>query len=160
MEQSHFGPVSSLAQEAMLASLRWHCTVDARNGIDSNLPPLVSAFVSRKRECISQFQVIKPGLFIVIEGSKEVAWGGRRRKFFAGDALFLPANAVLDVINDPDPDTGIYRALYLQFPRSTMIEAARRWPEFAVRNPHHDIATVTLDESLASAMTCSPFSGR
>ncbi len=116
------------------------------------MSPMVSAFVTRERECIASFRAATPGLVIVIEGSKQVAWGAERSECAAGDALFLPADAVLDVINDPDPGTGIYRALYLQFPRAMMIEAARRWPEFAAREPGHGIAAVPMDVALASAL--------
>lgn len=137
---------------ALLASLRAHCFVDARDGMNGNVPPLVSAFVARERECIARFRPTTPGLVIIIEGSKQVTWGAERKDCAAGDALFLPADAVLDVINDPDPVTGIYRALYLQFPRAMMIEAARRWPEFATREPYHTIATIALDDTLASAV--------
>ncbi len=113
---------------------------------------MISAFVTRERECITSFRATTPGLVVVIEGSKQVAWGGERKTCAAGDALFLPAEAVLDVVNDPDAETGIYRALYLQFSRAMMIEAARRWPEFAACEPGHAIATVPLDDALSSAL--------
>ena len=120
--------------------------------MDGNVPLLVSTFVARERECIARFHPTTPGLVVVIEGSKQVSWGAERRDCAAGDALFLPADAVLDVVNDPDPATGFYRALYLQFPRHMIIEAARRWPEFAARDPGLGVATVALDDSLASAV--------
>lgn len=116
------------------------------------MPPLVSAFVARERECIAQFRPTTPALVVVMEGSKQIAWGAEGKICIAGDALFLPADAVLDVVNDPDPATGSYRALYLQFPRAMMIEAARRWPEFAAREPDHGIAVVKLDDGLTSTI--------
>ena len=143
---------TSQAREALLASLSAHCVIDAREGLDGNVPPMVSAFVTRERECIASFRATTAGLVIVIEGSKQVAWGGERRTCAAGYALFLPADAVLDVVNDPDPATGIYRALYLRFPRAVIIEAARRWPEFAAREPGHGIAVVALKDPLTSAL--------
>ncbi|RZL22186.1 MAG: hypothetical protein EOP64_08465, partial [Sphingomonas sp.] len=146
-------PSTSHSREALLASLSAHCVIDARDGLDGNVPPMMSAFVTRERECIASFRPTTPGLVVVIEGNKQVAWGGERKTCVAGDALFLPAGAVLDVVNDPDPATGIYRALYLQFSRAMMIEAARRWPEFAAREPGHAIATVPLDDTLSSALT-------
>ncbi len=145
-------PSTNHTRKALLASLSAHCVIDARGGLDGNVPPMVSAFVSRERECIASFRPTTAGLVVVIEGSKQVAWGGERRTCAAGDTLFLPADAVLDVVNDPDPTTGIYRALYLQFSRPMMIEAARRWPEFAARKPGHGIASVPLDDALASAL--------
>lgn len=145
--------LSNHAREALLALLSAHCVIDARDGLDGNVPPMVSAFVTRERECIASFRPTTPGLVVVIEGSKQVTWGGERRTCAAGDALFLPADAVLDVVNDPDPATDIYRALYLQFSRAMMIEAARRWPEFAAREPGHGIAAVPLDGALSTALT-------
>ena len=146
-------PSSNHAREALLAALSGHCIIDTRDGLGEKVPPMVSAFVTRERECIASFRASTPGLVVVIEGSKQVAWGGERRTCTAGDVLFLPADAVLDVVNDPDPITNIYRALYLQFPRAMMIEAARRWPEFAAREPGHGIATVPMDDPLSSALT-------
>lgn len=145
-------PAHDQPRKTLLAALRKHCAVDARAGLDDNVPPLVSAFVARERECINRFRATTPGLVVIIEGSKQIAWGARRQECPAGNALFLPADAVLDVVNEPDPETGIYRALYLQFPRAMMIEAARRWPEFAAREPDHAIAAVAMEDGLAAAL--------
>lgn len=136
----------------MLVSLRAHCLVDARQGLDGNLPPLVSAFVAREVERVAAFRAVTPALVVVIDGTKQVMWGLERTTCVAGDALFLPADAMLDVVNEPDEATGAYRALFLQFPRALMIEAARRWPEFASRAPNHGIAAVEMDAPLASAI--------
>lgn len=95
--------------------------------------PVLSAFVTRSRETISSLVMPTAGLVIIIEGRKELVSAGHHRTFQAGDAFVLPAHARVDVVNDPDPATGVYRALFVSFPRELIIEAARLWPQFVGR---------------------------
>lgn len=119
------------SRQALVAStLRSLALEDSRNaGVDGQ-PPLISAFVTRTREHIGAFSLPMAGLVIVIEGRKELVDGVEHRVYTAGDLILVPAGARMDVVNEPDPQTGIYRALFVRFPRELIIEAARLWPRF------------------------------
>ncbi|MGO4716643.1 helix-turn-helix transcriptional regulator [Bradyrhizobium sp. 2TAF24] len=93
-------------------------------------PPVISAFVSKRRETIAQLVMPTTGLVVIVEGTKEINTGVDQRIYNAGDAFVLQANACVDVINVTDPNTGFYRALFIRFSRELIIEAARRWPQF------------------------------
>jgi AraC-like DNA-binding protein len=110
--------------------------------------PVLSAFVTRSRETISSLVMPTAGLVIVIEGRKELISASGQRVFNAGDAFVLPASARVDVVNDPDPATGVYRALFISFRRELVIEAARLWPQFVGRRPG-------VGEPVISAELCS-----
>ncbi|BCP56074.1 AraC family transcriptional regulator [Kaistia sp. 32K] len=103
---------------------------DTRSVVENGEPPILSAFVTRSRETIAQLVTQTAGLIIVIEGRKEIIEGVDHRHYAAGDAFVLPAGARVDVVNDPDSETGFYRALFISFPRELVIEAARLWPQF------------------------------
>lgn len=124
---------------------------DTRLMLENEDPPFISAFVARHRETISELSMPAAGLVIVIEGRKEVLWGAERNIYHAGDAFVLPAGAEVDVVNEPDADTGVYRALFVRFSRTTVIEAARLWPQLTKR----DIplgSPITISPTLCSAI--------
>ncbi|CVI23895.1 helix-turn-helix domain-containing protein [Agrobacterium tumefaciens] len=124
---------------------------DTRLMLENEDPPFISAFVARHRETISELSMPAAGLVIVIEGRKEVLWGAERNIYHAGDAFVLPAGAEVDVVNEPDADTGVYRALFVRFSRTLVIEAARLWPQLTKR----DIplgSPITISPTLCSAI--------
>lgn len=106
---------------------------DTRGLLENDEPPFISAFVARHRETISELAMPAAGLVIVIEGRKEVLWGAERKIYHAGDAFVLPAGAQVDVVNEPDASSGVYRALFVRFSRALVIEAARLWPQLTMR---------------------------
>ncbi|MBY2943342.1 helix-turn-helix transcriptional regulator [Rhizobium leguminosarum] len=106
---------------------------DTRLSLENEDTPFISAFVARHRETISELTMPAAGLVIVIEGRKEVLWGAGRNIYQGGDAFVLPAGAEVDVVNEPDADTGVYRALFVRFSRALVIEAARLWPQLTMR---------------------------
>lgn len=114
--------------------------------------PYISAFVVRHRETISELAMPTAGLVIVIEGRKEVLWGAERKIYHGGDAFVLPAGAHVDVVNEPDAKTGVYRALFVCFSRSLIIEAARLWPELTRREVPLG-ASIAIDQALCSAIS-------
>lgn len=125
-------------------------TFDTRNVVEGGNPPIISAFVSRRRETISQLAMPSAGLVIVIEGRKEIVAGADHRVYQAGDAFVLPASAHVDVVNEPDAESGVYRALFIRFPRELVIEAARRWPQFVGQKAH--FGEPVLNADLCSAI--------
>lgn len=118
----------------VLQALKALATHDTRVTDPDGQLPVVSAFVARSRETISSLVMPTAGLVIVIEGRKELVSVGRQRVFQAGDAFVLPAHARVDVVNEPDSASGVYRALFISFRRELVIEAARLWPQFVGRN--------------------------
>lgn len=133
-------PASNIANT--LRSLAIH---DTRNAVENGRPPIISAFVARSREAIAQLVMPTAGLIIVIEGRKEIIAGVDHRIYEAGAAFVLPAGARVDVVNEPDTETGVYRALFIRFPRELVIEAARRWPQFIGRDERTETAGISAE---------------
>ncbi|MDR3517152.1 MAG: helix-turn-helix domain-containing protein [Azospirillaceae bacterium] len=129
----------------VVKALRSLATHDTRDTIEEGQPPVISAFVARSRETIAQFVMPTAGLVIVIEGRKEIVAGTHQRIYDAGDAFVLPANARVDVVNEPDSRTGFYRALFVRFPRELVIEAARLWPQFVGQETRSDEPIISAD---------------
>lgn len=132
----------------IISALRSLAMQDSRNAFDENQPPVISAFVARTRETITQLIMPAAGLVMVIEGRKEVIAGTNRRIYEAGEAFVLAANARVDLVNEPDAQSGYYRALFVRFPRELVIEAARLWPQFVGQESRNS-------EPVISAELCS-----
>jgi AraC-like DNA-binding protein len=135
----------------LLSHLKPFAATKTRIRPGNHAPPFMSAFVIRRREVLSELLVTAPGLIIVIEGRKEVVSGAQKRIYGPGSAFVLRAGSRIDVVNEPDAKTGVYRALFLHFSRELMIEAARLWP--ALRSvPLTDDPSVVIDKTLCSAL--------
>ncbi len=134
----------------VVEALRALAGADSRDPGADGQPPLISAFVTRMREQISELVLPTAGLVVIIEGRKEIIDGTRRRLHLAGDPVLLPAGARLDVVNEPDPRSGVYRALFVRFPRALVIEAARLWPQFV--RPSAGPAAPVVTDGLCSAI--------
>jgi AraC-like DNA-binding protein len=91
------------------------------------------------------------GLLVVLEGIKRIGWAGRTFTYCPGHAFALPTGASVDVINEPDPRSGVYRALFLGFSPDLLTEARRRWSALAAGHVAVD-PTVLIDRALASAI--------
>ena len=131
-----------------LADLAQH---DSRAQLDDTNPAFLSAFVTRHREAIGELVLPATGLVIVIEGTKELLQAGDRRVYLPGAAILLPAGARFDVVNEPNPATGVYRALFVRLSRELIIEAARLWPSLS-RPIARPPMQVVLDAPLCSAI--------
>lgn len=139
------GTSVNVRKREMARALLSLATFDTRDGGDGGDPPVMSAFVSRRRETTLELIMPLAGLVIVIEGRKEIVAGTDHRVYRAGDAFVLPAHARVDVVNEPDPETGFYRALFVRFPRDLVIEAARRWPQFVGQKARFGEPVLTAD---------------
>jgi AraC-like DNA-binding protein len=135
----------------LIAALRPLARRDTRNILQGDQAPLISAFVTRRRETISESSMPAAGLVVVIEGRKQVSWGARRRVYAPGEAFVFPAGSRFDVVNEPDEKSGAYRALFVRFSRELVIEAARRWPQLTSQNLRYDM-TVAMEPALCSAI--------
>ncbi len=85
--------------------------------------------VTHRSQPIRRVPVIEPVLVAVLGGHKEVHLAGRTERFSAGELLVLPATLAPDIVNDPDPRTGLYQALVVAFPRSLTVRFQRTFPE-------------------------------
>jgi len=131
-----------------LAPLAVH---DSRNIAHRQKFSFVSAFVARRTETIQSIHMPVAGILVVLEGIKKLGWAGRTFTYLPGQAFALPTGAAVDVINEPDPRSGMYRALFLGFSMDLLAEARRRWSTLAAGHVAVD-PTVRIDAALASAI--------
>jgi AraC-like DNA-binding protein len=111
----------------------------------------LSAFVARETETIQAYAMPVAGLLVVVEGIKKIHWSGRTFVYGPGMAFSLPAGASVDVVNEPDPRSGIYRALFIGFSPDLLEDARRRWSSLAAGRRSAD-PTVEITPALASAV--------
>jgi AraC-like DNA-binding protein len=105
-------------------------------------------FVTRQRERIAGVTFSHLALVVLIEGSKDVLSMGRQRRFPAGTVLVLPAGWRGDIVNDPDPQSGVYRAICITFPDELVHRAVRTFPPGRVASQ----IDLPLDPVLAAAI--------
>lgn len=94
-------------------------------------PPSICAFVTRRTERVGELRLDRPALVIVVEGAKEVVRAGRAAWLRSGDALALPVGWRGTVVNEPDPTSGAYRALFVGFPADLVLRAHRAHPAWS-----------------------------
>ncbi len=111
----------------------------------------LSAFVARRTEKIHSVSLPVAGLLMVLEGLKTIVWAGRTFTYGPGMAFILPEGAYVDVVNEPDSRTGVYRAVFLGFAAPLLDEARRRWSNLAAGTRTRD-PTVRLTPALYSAI--------
>jgi AraC-like DNA-binding protein len=85
-------------------------------------------FVTHERERIAGCAFSRMSIVAIVEGAKEVVTMGRHLRFQAGTVLVLPAGWRGDVVNDPDPRSGAYRAVFIDFPNALLRRAAAGLP--------------------------------
>jgi AraC-like DNA-binding protein len=86
------------------------------------------SFVTRERERIAGCAFPRASIVVIVEGSKDVITMGRHLRFAAGTLLALPAGWQGDVVNNPDPETDVYRAIFIDFPDDLVGRAAHASP--------------------------------
>ncbi|QBJ16728.1 helix-turn-helix domain-containing protein (plasmid) [Agrobacterium sp. 33MFTa1.1] len=139
------------AHHDMLEKLRRLAAKDRRPTVASDGIGSYSTlftFVTRERERIAGSAFSQVSIVAILEGSKEVVSMGRQRRFSAGTALVLPAGWCGDVVNDPDPQTGVYRAIFIAFPNELTRRAAKAFPPCRIACQ----TELTLDPLLAAAI--------
>ena len=106
------------------------------------------SFVTHQRERIAGAAFSRLSIVVIVEGCKHVVSMGRQLRFAAGSILVLPAGWRGDVVNDPDPQTGAYRAIFIDFPDHLVRLAEQAFPPLR-RPPRLDLA---LDAMAADAI--------
>ncbi|WP_028749160.1 helix-turn-helix domain-containing protein [Rhizobium mesoamericanum] len=105
-------------------------------------------FVTRERERIAGCAFPRTSIVVIVEGSKELVTPGRQMRYAAGTVLVLPKGWRGDVVNDPDPKSGIYRAIFIDFQDELVNRARRSLPP----QPNSARFDVALDPVLATAI--------
>lgn len=115
--------------------------------------PELWAFVSRDRERLAEIAIQRTALIVVLEGSKELTDARGTRCFAGGQAMLIPAGWTGTVVNEPNPSTGRYRALVLEFPGEMIrrLLSAHPAPAPAKDRRPQDLA-ITLTPVLAEAV--------
>lgn len=157
--------VQTQSRRRLIAALQPLAERDTRKLLNGDSPPLISAFVARRQETVCALSMLTAGLVVVVEGRKELVWGAERQTYSAGEAFVLLAGSHVDVVNEPDDESGVYRALFIRFPRELIIEAARLWPQLTAQrvdlrakvevSPALSAAIVHTGEALASSSEVS-----
>jgi len=116
--------------------------------VGANSYSTLFTFVTRERERIAGSAFSQLSIVAILEGSKEILSMGRHRRFAAGTVIVLPAGWSGDVVNDPDPQSGIYRAIFITFPDQLARRATKAFP------PAHVASQIDLplDSLLAAAV--------
>lgn len=86
------------------------------------------SFVTHQRERIAGAAFSRLSIVVIVEGSKQVVSMGRQMCHNAGTILVLPAGWRGDVVNDPDLQTGAYRAIFIDFPDELVRLAESAFP--------------------------------
>lgn len=132
-----------------------HVAHDSRPGQgDRPHRPELWAFVAHDRERLQEVRIERTILVAVLEGVKEISDPpGAVHRFARGSALLLPPGWHGAVANEPDPRSGRYRALVLEFPAEMIRRLLRAHPPTGLeqRARPRDLR-VTLTPALAEAM--------
>jgi AraC-like DNA-binding protein len=116
--------------------------------VDRQSASSLFSFVTHQRERIAGAAFGRLSIVVIVEGAKELFSMGRRQRFAAGTILVLPGGWRGDVVNEPDPASGAYRAIFIDFPDVLVRRAQSCLPP--VRGPAR-LAT-TLDGAAADAI--------
>ncbi len=109
MSESHL--ILDRLRRLVAEDRRPEAPLSARRGASS-----LFSFVTHTRERIAGAAFSRLSIVVVVEGAKELVSMGRQQRFAAGTVLVLPPGWQGDVVNDPDPATGAYRAIFIDFP--------------------------------------------
>ncbi|MCG5241148.1 helix-turn-helix transcriptional regulator [Azospirillum doebereinerae] len=138
----------------LIASLSRFAARDNRPS-DDDLPdrPILGAFFARDRERMGELTIGKTILVILLDGTKEIADSRGSHRFGKGTALLLPAGWTGTVVNEPDPESGVYRSLVLQFPAEMVRRLLRaHGPDGVAKPGRSGDFRVPLTPSLGAAV--------
>lgn len=102
---------ASLARDLLAAVAPFRRT--SHSGPAPHGPGLFS-YCALSRERLSAIRLAHPVLAVVMSGTKEVWRGLHQERLPAGTLFALPGGVDLEIVNDPDPRSGIYQSLILE----------------------------------------------
>ncbi len=89
----------------------------------------VGRYFTRSREVLHTLQPPQAGIALVVEGRKTVYGPGSAEVFEPGQQILFPAGLPITVINEPNPGSGLYRALVLEFQASLLERFRAAYPD-------------------------------
>ncbi len=72
------------------------------------------SYCALSRERLVSVRLERPVLGVVLSGAKEIWRGLGHEGLRAGTVFALPARVALDIVNDPDPRSGIYQSMIIE----------------------------------------------
>jgi len=109
----------------------------------------IACIVARREHNVKSVDVDRPSFAIVLQGTKQVSSAGYTLEYAAGDMLIMTRPCALDVINRPDPHSGLYLTVTAPFCDEVLQAARLLWAKPVVHKGR-DIARVdahnTADE--------------
>lgn len=105
-------PSNAALRAALLAGL----AAFRREGVAGTTPhaPGLFSYCALTRERLLSVRLPRPVLGVVLSGAKEVWRGDVAERLAAGTLFVLPAEADLDIVNEPDESSGLYQSLVLE----------------------------------------------
>jgi AraC-like DNA-binding protein len=122
--------------------------------VPPDAPPSVASFIARRTERIAEMKLGRAAMILVLEGGKELVQAGHSTLVGAGQAVTLAAGWRGTVVNEPASRSGVYRALYVDFPPDLIVRARRAhpdWPRAQLRSGHA-CAVATLTPTLVESV--------
>ncbi len=115
-------------------------------------PASLHRYKVRKSETVRDDLCAAPVLELVLEGRKTIWRDGNREIFRAGQLLLLPVGLPLDVTNEPCAESGVYRAMRLEFAPDAIARFRANWPEAPERLPGEAPLRVAVDGPLVESL--------
>ena len=138
----------------VLERLRTYASRDSRSTIliDVHPAPAMCAFVRHGGQSTTAVH-LACATVVVIEGSRELHIGPRVERAVPGSTIVLPAGWRGNIVDEPDPQSGVYRAFCLEFPLDLVVRAYRAHPVRSACTPRAGLRhTIGLSQTLADAM--------
>ncbi|MBN9045916.1 MAG: helix-turn-helix domain-containing protein [Rhizobiales bacterium] len=106
------------------------------------------SYCTLSRERLARMSLPWPVIGVVLSGAKEVWRGDVAERFGTGTLFVLPSGIDLDIVNEPDERSGIYRSIFLEIEPDAVpdLGPARHRADAA------DTAVVPLTPALVEAM--------
>jgi AraC-like DNA-binding protein len=114
------------------------------------LPGRVFTYCCHAVERLGRIRGEHPMLGIVLSGEKELWLGDRGERFSPGQVFAFPSGLAFDVVNTPDPRSGLYESLLVEILR--VPEAAARAVVRPRPRPRAADLRVPLSEDLVQAL--------
>jgi hypothetical protein len=94
-------------------------------------------FATRTRERVIQQRLSRPLIMLILEGTKRVALDRPHASATIvareGQILLVPPEVLLDMVNEPDPELGIYRAFCMELLSEVDERLQKRYPTLCVQ---------------------------
>ncbi len=139
----------------VLERLRTHASRDGRStiSVDAHPASAVCTFIRHGGQSTTAVHLACATVVVVLEGSRELHIGPRVERAAPGSTLVLPAGWRGNIVDEPDPQSGVFRAFCLEFPLDLVVRAYRAHPVRSACTPRPGLRhTIGLSQTLADAI--------